>query len=241
MNFTEKAVGFLRGWKRFNLAVEGLLIDQIAATSPWLAPLLPAFMTWSSMTTRLGFPQWVALAGAGVVELLGLSAVTTTVQFWDFNANRRANRAPVFVSGLTAGFYLAVVLTVNVIMDTSPVEEKWAKVLLSSLSVCAALVLALRAGHARRMDAAELERQERKEARLLLKEIRKEAENSGNLPEPSAPARLDWRRLPVEDRDRIRSMSTRQIVQEYQVEERTARNWRSAARNNGYHNEESTN
>ena len=233
MGFTDDAVLFLRGWKRFSQAVEGLLIDNIAATSPWLAPVIPAYMTWSSMSTKLGFPVWVAFAGAGVVELLGLSAVTTTVQFWDWNDGRRANHAPVFVSALSAGFYLAVVLTVNVIMDQAPMDQKWAKALLSSLSVCAALVLALRAGHARRLDAVEVDRQERREARQVRKV-------TGNLPELSAE-RVDWRRLPIEDRDLIRGMSTGQVMQRYQVSERTARNWRSNSSNNGYHKIESEN
>ena len=222
MNFTDSAVRFLRGWGRFIRAVEGLLIDAIAATSPWLAPLIPAYMTYTSMVERLGFPVWVALAGAGVVELLGLSAVTTTVQFWSYNDRRASRRAPVFIAALTAGFYLAVVLTVNVLMDQAPAVDKWAKGLLTSLSICAALILALRAGHARRLDDNEVERQARREAR-------QERKVTGNFRQVSE---VDWRRLPVEDQNLIASMTTTQIVQAYNVSERTARNWRVYAINN---------
>lgn len=56
MGFTDRAVHFLQNWKRFVNAVESLLIDVIAATSPWLAPLLPAYMTWYGMYTEMQFP-----------------------------------------------------------------------------------------------------------------------------------------------------------------------------------------
>ena len=85
----DRIVFFLRSWLRLIRATEAVLIDAIAATAPWLAPLIPAFMTWQSMTSRLDFPAWVAMAGALVVESLGLSAVHTSFQLWDYNDSRR--------------------------------------------------------------------------------------------------------------------------------------------------------
>ena len=47
---------------RLNRATESLIIDVIASYSPWLAPLVPAYMTYQHMTGLLDFPRWAALA-----------------------------------------------------------------------------------------------------------------------------------------------------------------------------------
>jgi hypothetical protein len=230
MSIIDRTVEGLRGWQRFTRAVEALLIDNIAATSPWLAPLIPAYLAWDSMSNILAFPPWVALAGAAVVELLGLSAVSTTFQFWDYNDTRRKSdqRAPVLLAITTALFYLCVVLTVNVMLDSGPALHKAAKALLSTLSVCAAVVLALRAGHSRRLESIEHVRAERR-ARRHTSEIN--YLKKGNLPEIA-----DWRALPLNDREVVKGMTTRQVVSRYGVSERTARNWRRYAeeRHNGH-------
>lgn len=222
----DKIIQILHAWGRLTRAVESILIDNIAATSPWLAPLLPAFMAHQAMSTHLGFPAWVSICGAVVVEFLGLASITTTFQFWDYNDSRRKldQAAPVRFAGMAAGFYLIVVITVNVMLDPSPWLHRIAKALLSSLSVIAAIILALRAQHSRRLDGIQQERQDRKEARKLSRKIQ---EPSGNFPEGS-----DWRKLPEEDRRMIHDLSTAEIAARYQVSERTARNWRS--RKNGH-------
>jgi hypothetical protein len=56
MVMIDRTVEGLRGWQRFTRAVEALLIDNIAATSPWLAPLIPAYLAWDSMSKVLAFP-----------------------------------------------------------------------------------------------------------------------------------------------------------------------------------------
>lgn len=45
----------------------------------------------------------------------------------------------------------------------------------------------------------------------------------------------DWRSLPVEDKKIIAGMDTSQIMQNYGVSDRTARNWRTKANANGFH------
>ncbi len=161
-------VGALQGWLRLIRAIESLLVDAIAATAPWLAPVVPAYMVYGAMKAELGFDQWVAVAGALVVEFLGLSAITTTFQFWDWNdsKNQKDPRAPLAVAIGAALFYLIVVLTVNVILDQATAAHKVAKALLSSLSVIAGIVLAIRSQHARRLAAREQEKAERKAERI---------------------------------------------------------------------------
>jgi hypothetical protein len=75
--------------------IEMFAFDTVAAISPWLAPVIPAFLTYTHMSGALGYPQWVAFIGALVVECLGLAAIYTATQFWDYNdakATERENR-----------------------------------------------------------------------------------------------------------------------------------------------------
>ena len=162
-----KIMNFLRGWGQLTRMVEGVLVDNIAATVPWLAPVVPAWLAYHNMTGVLEMPGWIGLVGAAVVEFLGLSTVSTAFSLWEYNDARRKSdqAAPVWVAIITAGFYLAVVLTVNVILDSSPAVERVAKGLLSTLSIAAAVTLATRAQHARRLQAAVDERAERREMR----------------------------------------------------------------------------
>ena len=105
------------------------------------------------MVIELDFPKWASLAAAIYVETLGLSSIQTSVSFWQWNdtANKSNPKAPVFLSILTGSFYLTTVLTVNAMLDNALGVYRLAKALLSSLSVCAGIILALRVGHSRRV------------------------------------------------------------------------------------------
>jgi hypothetical protein len=50
---------------------------------------------------------------------------------------------------------------------------------------------------------------------------------NGNLPETFRPA--DWRKLPADERAKVKAMTTAEISQTYRVSERTARNWKAEA------------
>lgn len=221
---TDGVIRFLTSWARLTRAIEGVLVDNLAATSPWLAPLLPAYMAYDAMLTSLHFPPWVAFAGAAVVEFLGLSGVATTFQLWDYNDRRRKpdQAAPVHVALLAAAFYLTVIVTVNVMLDDAPALHKAAKALLSLLSVIAAVILALRAQHSRRLLSIEQDRQEKKDARQLAAQ---DKQPSGKLPAVS-----DWRKLGEAERLEVKTMSAVEIASRYNVSERTARNWRKNGR-----------
>ena len=177
-----KIVTMLEGLLKLNRATENLLIDIVASYSPWIAPLVPAYMTYQNMTTRLGFPIWAGLAAAICVETLGLSSIQTAVSFWQWNDSRQKvdPKAPVMLAILTGGFYLATILTVNAMLDNAPGVYRLAKAVLSSLSVCAGVILALRAGHARRMSEAERAKLERKAERAALR-----AEKAAMLSRPA--------------------------------------------------------
>jgi len=183
-----RVVTFLESLLKLNRATENLLIDVVASYSPWVAPLVPAYMTFQNMTTRLAFPAWASMAAAICVETLGLSSIQTAVSFWQWNDSKGKSdaKAPVLLAVLTGGYYLATVLVTNAMLDDSPGVYRLAKALLSSLSVCAGVILALRAGHARRMSEAEQARQERKADRAAIR-AEKAAKTHAPAREAEAP------------------------------------------------------
>ena len=71
--------------------LEAMFIDTVAAVTPWLAPLIPAYLVYHNMTQRLGYPPIFGLVGAAAVEFLGLSAVHTAVTFWQWNDNHKTS------------------------------------------------------------------------------------------------------------------------------------------------------
>jgi pilus assembly protein TadC len=130
-------------------------------------------MAWHSMSTSLDFPDWVSLAGASVVELLGLATINTAFEFWSYNQDKRQRdgKAPVVLAMGIAVFYLSVVLTVNTMLDQSPAIYRIAKALLSSLTIAGGVIIALRAGHSKRLDAIQVERQEQREMRRMQRSV----------------------------------------------------------------------
>ncbi len=133
------------GWRHVIQVSERTLIDNVAATVPWLAPVSPAYMVWHNAVNLLGWPVWVAWVVALAVEGLGLSVVSTAFSLW------KSRSAAFWVAVATTGFYLAIVITVNVALELgAPV---WiAKALLSLLSVPAAVTIALRSQQAQAVE-----------------------------------------------------------------------------------------
>jgi uncharacterized membrane protein len=244
-------IGFLDGWRSITNAFERTLVDNVAATVPWLAPISPAYMAFHNVTIIFGWDVWVAWTIALAVEGLGLAVTSTAFHLWDWNDTKKDKEqsAPFWIAIVTVIFYLAVVITVNVILDVkaSPIERT-AKALLSLLSVVAAVTLALRSQHARRVEEKneELEesRAERKEARefkrlLKLKELENKNVNenlqklslklseSDNQHPASYGKFRDWRHVPDGERLKIHQMrnDVRLVMSEYGVSERTGYNW----------------
>ncbi len=241
--FTQRAVSTLQGVNDFTKAVESLLVDTISGFMPWLTPIVPAIMTYEGMIEYLKFPQWAAVVAAVVVETLGLAGVTTTFQFWDYNdaKGKSEQRAPVIVALSTAVFYLVVVLTVNVIMDErATTGQAVAKGMLSSLSLCGGIILALRSQHARRLQENREAKEERKLRRLTANDTAEEE------PEPQANPQvvangIDWRKLTEEERRNLIGLSPKQISLRYpNLSERATQLWAQRLRElggngNGHH------
>lgn len=233
-DFVDRAVHFLRQWRRLFQATEALLVDNISATAPWLAPVPSAYMMYHSMNAALDFPAWAAFVGGAVVELLGLSAVTTVIGLWEYNehARQRDQRAPVVLALITAGFYLAVVLTVNALLDPGEPIARLSKGLISCLSVVAGVILALRSGQAKRTQAIEDERAERRAARMAQVGARYPQEAQVAEVAEVAEKLRDWRQLSPGERARIAGMTPAQIRSVYPgLPERTSEAWAARGRN----------
>jgi len=153
----------MAGWQRMTKAAENALLDNVAATTPWLAPVIPAAIAFRHMADHLDFQWWLAGIGALVIEFLGLAAVHTAFQLWEYNESKNESDqpAPFGWSVGAAGFYLLIVIVVNILLETA-VTASWlsmimakimSKALLSLLSIDAAFVLALRSQHTRRLAA----------------------------------------------------------------------------------------
>jgi len=140
-----------------NHAVYGLGIDVLAAYSPLLATLIPAWLTYHNTLNHLHFPAWVAACAAAAVEVLGISAVHTTIGFYQYNNSlTRKNdlRSPFGIALATALAYIAIVLVVNTGLDAAagtPLVNVIAAGVLSLLSLVGALIVAVRAQHALRL------------------------------------------------------------------------------------------
>ena len=207
-------------------------MDVVAGWTPWLSPVIPAYMVWGSMQTELGFNVYMAWIGAAVVEFVGMSAVRTAFQFYDYNSSKTKldGAAPVRWAVGTAAYYLVVVLVLVVSLD--PSKNGWhvlGKALLSSMTIVGAIILALRGDHSRRIMTKEEAKVERQTARLMAKEIR-------NFPKVSESFG-DWRRLPIAVQEQVRDMTVEEIMVKFGTIERTAQNWKKYAldRGNGHH------
>lgn len=141
---------------------ETSFVNFISAVAPWLAPLSPAYMTYQHAVDTLKFPIWVAFPAALVVEILGFSAVSTFMTFWFFNRRNKANakKAPVSMIVFAFVFYLALIVTSNVLLDFYDNAE-WAvnsvRALFTLQTIPAAVIVVSRAGHKSLL--AELERE----------------------------------------------------------------------------------
>lgn len=174
--------------------IEANAIDVVSATTPWLAPVIPAYMTYTHTMSGLGFPWPVAFVAAIVVEFIGLAAIYTAVQMKDFNDGQKADKenrllnldkkdkdkakkrkqkmAPLPLSIVAMAFYIIIVLTVNSGLQME--EEQggftvrvFSNGMLALLSVISGVIIAIRSQHARLLS----ERQDKRQARQVTRHV----------------------------------------------------------------------
>lgn len=121
---------------------------------PLLAGILPAYLTWSHITSVLGFPNWVGWAGAGVIEFIGLGAGNELMKVWNHNRKYkdRTNQMPMLAPFLTAFWYVAIMVAFNVILEASPNSVFWKIVSIALFATLAIPAYTLVAGKTLRME-----------------------------------------------------------------------------------------
>lgn len=114
MNFFDRANDFIRN-------VEGSFTNFISSIAPWGAPLPAAVMSFMHMTSVLEFQPWVAWVVAGTIEILGFSTISTWLSFWMWNRRYKSEvrQAPMGFILFAFGFYLAIIISMNVLLDAS--------------------------------------------------------------------------------------------------------------------------
>jgi len=130
---------------------ERSFLDFLSALVPYFVPIIPAYLTYYHALTEMGFPVWVAMTAAFVVETLGLTSVSTAIRFKQHNKKYKTegNQAPFKLAVFVYIFYIVVVITVNVILEiVSGTRGGWIIVsiaLFSLLSFPASVMISIRA------------------------------------------------------------------------------------------------
>lgn len=137
---------------------EGSIVNFLTAFAPWLAPLIPAYMTYNHMIEFLHFKAWLAWVLALVVEILGFGTVSTGLDFWFYNRRNKAKakKAPFTLIIVSFCFYLGLIVMSNVLIDWAKefgtsTQQSWTiigvRFLLTLQTLPAALIVATRTGH----------------------------------------------------------------------------------------------
>lgn len=167
-------------WRRLIEAMEKTLVNNVAATVPWAAPVPSAYMIWDHAVKILGWDVWVAWVLAVAVEGLGVSVASTAFDLWNWNDQNKdqEQKSSLRIAIGTVIFYLFIVIVVNVLLELK--FPSWiAKAGISMLSIPAVVTLALRSQHTRRVEQA-VKNEEQKRVddlnALKLQEKEKDAE-----------------------------------------------------------------
>jgi hypothetical protein len=216
---------------------ESSIVNFLSAFAPWLAPIIPAYMTYQHAQVTLNFPEPVAVAAALVVEILGFTAVSTYLAFWFHNRKNVAEskKAPVELVIIAFGFYLALIVFSNVLLDSFP-EDRWAEVAVRALftlqTIPAAMLVSVRTQHRDLLREISRERQQKLSGSFRNNDGQGESSTkvSENFPK-------DWRtlrpRLNYQQVEGIANLSpaeVRALASKYGVTEKTIQNWRVYAR-----------
>lgn len=227
----------LNDWIR---GTENSIVNFLSAFAPWLAPITPAYMTFQHSFNTLKFPLLVAVGASVVVEILGFSAVSTFLSFWFYNRKNTAEskKAPIGVVIIAFAFYLSLIVTSNVLLD-SFTGERWAEIAVRALftlqTIPAALLVAVRTQHRELL----LEISKEKERKLLEnKKVSEEVSNGdGKKVESFQKVSSDWRKVrPTLTPESLRQLANlspeamRQWSAETGFTYKTISNWRNNAR-----------
>lgn len=215
--FAQGIIYLLEEWRALTVVFERTFVSNMAATVPWIAPLIPASFALKSASEKLHVQSGVEYIIAASIEGLGMSVTSTAFELWDWrDKNKDAQLSTqIRISIGTVVFYVVVVISVNIGLDLG-----WAdwivKAMLSLLSIPAVVTLALRSQHGRRVaeqQAAKFESEQKENAsqeeQKRLNDIATETERKQNeiafeIQRKQIEFDLEQKRLDAETRRQIK-------------------------------------
>ncbi len=157
--------------REFLSEVETNLTDGIAAIAPWITPLPSAALVANAVVQDLHWTPALGWITAAIIESLGLTTVSTSLQLWDYNTDKRKTdaNAPFYLAASLVGVYLFSTIGLTVLLDIYPEMGRFAPALFPMLALVGAVNLALRSGHRRRLARIAQERADRKAERQAVR------------------------------------------------------------------------
>ncbi len=146
---------------------ERSFLDLLSVIVPYAVPVIPAYLTYFHTRDEMQFPDWVAWTAAFVVEVLGITAVSTAIRFWRNNLIYKSEkeRAPFWLAVGVYVFYIVIVLSVNVVLEiVAATRSGWVIFsigLFSLLSIPSGVLISIRAQYTEMLVDRSERRQER--------------------------------------------------------------------------------
>jgi hypothetical protein len=157
-NFLGELFGYIS--KVINGAEKSFL-DLLSALVPYFVPIIPAYLTYYHTRDQMSFPNEVAWTAAFVVEVLGMTSISTAIRFYRNNQkySTSQNKAPFGLAIFTYAFYLVVVLSVNVLLEVEAAKRApviiLAIALFSLLSVPSGVLISIRSQYSEMLEDRE--------------------------------------------------------------------------------------
>jgi len=173
--------------------LEVMATDALAAVGPWLAPIPSAALVARASVRHLGWSNGLGLVVGAIVEILGLTATSTTLTLWSYNESKRKSdpHAPLSLSLALIGFYYGSVVGLTILLDIAPNLARYAPALFPTLALVGTVNLALRLQHKRRVAAIEADKQERKARRQASRKRSRQAVAPNVLNNRASDVNLD--------------------------------------------------
>ncbi len=146
---------------------ERSFLDLLSVIVPYFVPIIPAYLTYFHTIQQMNFPPWVAWTASFVVEVLGITAVSTAIRFYKNNQlyKLEKERAPFWLAIGVYAFYLVIVLSVNVILEiVTGSRSGWIIFsigLFSLLSVPSGVLISIRSQYSEMLEERTIRKQER--------------------------------------------------------------------------------
>jgi len=156
---------------------ERAVLDALSAIVPYTTASIPSYLTYWHTLTYMAFPVQIAGLAAFTVEVLGVTAVSTAIRFWQWNRNhaQEKDQAPFWLAVGTYGFYIVITLSVNVLLEVYAKERApaviWAIGLFSLLSIPSGVLISIRAQFGEMLETKREQAEQRRAERQQIRQV----------------------------------------------------------------------